>query len=186
MIVTRSELTLYLTQDVSGWASQQLLKSSPTNIIITALTPSDKLWSTPVTFCNHTIHSQLVNIILHDQKHVHPSWKAVSPPLILSKWAVWSRVTVTQCKYEIMGNPVMTSSPHHRASWATCHQLLVFLSPSTTTMGSSTSSSTSSFICQALSTIMLWVVSYAQYQYLPPILWHVMRPKSRSWRKLKV
>ena len=173
MIVTRSELTLYLTQDVSGWASQQLLKSSPTNIIITALTPSDKLWSTPVTFCNHTIHSQLVNIILHDQKHVHPSWKAVSP-LILSKWAVWSRVTVTQCKYEIMGNPVMTSSPHHRASWATCHQLLVFLSPSTTTMGSSTSSSTSSYICQPLSTIMFWVVSFPQHQYLSQIFWRVV------------
>ena len=180
MIVTRSELTLYLTQDVSGWApgwashiSQQLLKSSPTNIIITALTPSDKLWSTPVTFCNHTIHSQLVNIILHDQKHVHLSWKAVSP-LILSKWAVWSRVTVTQCKYEIMGNPVMTSSPHHRVSWATCHQLLVFLSPSTTTMGSSTSSSTSSYICQPLSTIMFWVVSFPQHQYLSQIFWRVV------------
>ena len=165
MIVTRSELTLYLTQDVSGCAPgfSAIIKieSNKLNIIITALTPSDKLWSTPVTFCNHTIHSQLVNIILHDQKHVHLSWKAVSP-LILSKWAVWSRVTVTQCKYEIMGNPVMTSSPHHRASWATCHQLLVFLSPSTTTMGSSTSSSFS------------------------PILWHVMCPRNRSWRKLKV
>ena len=31
-------------------------------------------------------------------------------------------VTLTQCKYEIMGNPVMTSSPRHVTSFlSSCH-----------------------------------------------------------------
>ena len=68
----------------------------------------------------------------------------------VSKWAVSEAVTknVNMKLWEALSWLPHPISSVFRDSWVPCHQLLVFLSPSTTTMGSlSASSSSSYYIC---------------------------------------
>ena len=83
--------------------------------------------------------------IQHDQRQHKTDWSQLVFWSWVSQWAVWPVWHSVNMKLW----EALSWLPHPiRDSWVPCHQLLVFLSPSTTTMGSlSTSSSSSYYIC---------------------------------------